>query len=115
MIERNEASWNHSRKLRRIALDQVLARVRDDLEAAGVEDQVSALLYVALVEPKRGDAKDAQTRVSQALIVYGKPALERLVQACENALGQVASNIQAAEKAKKESIVKGKKGRGNVH
>lgn len=107
--ERSEAGFNYTRAQRRATLAQVLARVTHDLTGDDKADTVMAVLYIALQVPKPGE----NIPVSQAGVVYGRSALEALVKAADNQLAQVAANMEAGEQAKRESLVKGRKGKGN--
>lgn len=107
-VVRNEAG-THTRAQRRARLEEARVMVEEVVGAVDAADAIAALAVVALVREGEG------VRTRRACIVYGSAAFEVLVDACETMLRQAGGNLVAAEQAKRENVVRGKRGRDGSH
>lgn len=112
-IERNEAGWGTTKAGRRAALEGLVEKVTRTVEAEGSENDLAAVMFVAVRMVPAGKGDERQARVEQSLVVYGQAGLLMLVEAADLALTQVGENIVAGEQERRASLVKGR--RKNVH
>lgn len=102
-MAKNEAGWNHTRVQRRQKLRALREQIFEIVEKAGAEDAIEAIAFGALVRGPDG------YRAHQSVIVYGANGLARIVAILEEALLQTGQSMQAAEEARRESRVKGRR------
>ena len=104
VIERNEASFGRTRAARKKTLEEIVAKVRQVLGGAEAADRVRGVLFVALVEDAKGGL-----HAQEAATCYGKAGLAALQSKIEETLLTIGRQIQAAEQARDEARVKGRR------
>lgn len=108
MTGRNEAG-SHTRRQRRARLDEAVAAVQAFVARPEAEDRIIGLLVVGVYVT---DVQGGTAETERTLIAYGDMGVAVLQAKAEEALRQAAGNLEAAETARREAVVKGKKSHG---
>lgn len=102
---RNDAGWGHTRKGRQAELEGIVKYVRGVLGQEGTGDRMIGVVFVAV------EVKDGKPVAHSAATAYGELGIRMLVEQVDEVLVRVAGAVQAGQEARRESRVRGRKGR----